>query len=590
MTLLPKRILLLGTVACALGAAQPAAAQVQPAGTGEPAYTNSQQNTQWFEWPAASGADGYRVRYDYYENSTLVANPTVNNAPNGAQNVWANWSGVKTLQHGGQYGICAQGAYSFPNDSLYFPDGPNSCSTGTQLGRRAHTTIDRSKPATTIALAGGAATTNDAKVAIDGRLRRRRRRPVPGQLPVLPVRRQRDTSATTGAGFIYGYNSACSVPRQRRQVDDVHLHGGLRRGRRSRSRRPGVGVRDRRRRLDPRQPERSQPGPVGRESEPLRRQLRQRAARPHGAAGRDRRARVAEVGELVSFGAQASDATSGLGAGYEWSFGDNTAPPARASPSTTRSPSAGTYEVRVRTADAAGKHRHGDEGDHDLRRPATAANGNGTAAAVGTGGGSTDGGTDDDSSTDDDAPDEAAFEVSAPRKLKLARAKALPIALSTETRGKVSLALVRSGRVIARGSKVIGAGTTSYRLKLPRKAKAGRHVLKVTFTPQRRRGSHDDASRSPSPARRPRPASRAPPPPATGRASPAPAPRSRCPTGSSAVQRKRSSRRAWTSSLARLRAPSTATDPGRGRAARDRSRRRAAPASPRRPAGGRAAR
>jgi hypothetical protein len=30
MRLLPKRLLLLGTVACALGAAQPAAAQVQP--------------------------------------------------------------------------------------------------------------------------------------------------------------------------------------------------------------------------------------------------------------------------------------------------------------------------------------------------------------------------------------------------------------------------------------------------------------------------------------------------------------------------------------------------------------------------------
>src|SRR5215210_6633414 len=73
---LPKRLLLLGTVACALGAAQTAAAQVQPAGTGEPAFTNSQQNTQWLEWPATSGADGYKVRFDYYENNTLVANPT----------------------------------------------------------------------------------------------------------------------------------------------------------------------------------------------------------------------------------------------------------------------------------------------------------------------------------------------------------------------------------------------------------------------------------------------------------------------------------------------------------------------------------
>ena len=43
---------------------------------------------------------------------------------------------------------------------------------------------------------------------------------------------------------------------------------------------------------------------------------------------------------------------------------------------------------------------------------------------------------------------------------------------------------MRSGRVLARGSKAIAAGTSTYRLKLPRKAKAGRYVLKVTFTPQ----------------------------------------------------------------------------------------------------------
>ena len=59
-----------------LAVAQPAAAQVQPAGTGEPAYTNSQQNTQWLEWPATSGADAYRIQYSYYANNALVANPT----------------------------------------------------------------------------------------------------------------------------------------------------------------------------------------------------------------------------------------------------------------------------------------------------------------------------------------------------------------------------------------------------------------------------------------------------------------------------------------------------------------------------------
>jgi hypothetical protein len=56
--------------------------------------------------------------------------------------------------------------------------------------------------------------------------------------------------------------------------------------------------------------------------------------------------------------------------------------------------------------------------------------------------------------------------------------------LTTDGPGRASFALVRSGRVAARGGKVIGrAGTTSYRLKLPRKAKPGSYVLKVTFTP-----------------------------------------------------------------------------------------------------------
>ena len=70
-------------------------------------------------------------------------------------------------------------------------------------------------------------------------------------------------------------------------------------------------------------------------------------------------------------------------------------------------------------------------------------------------------------------------------KRDLAKAKALPIALTAEAGGKVSVALVRSGRVLARGSKAIAAGTSTYRLKLPRKAKAGRYVLKATWTPPR---------------------------------------------------------------------------------------------------------
>jgi hypothetical protein len=63
----------------------------------------------------------------------------VNNVPRGV--FWARWSGVAPLQHGRQYGICVQGQYTFPNDSLWISDGPNSCSAGTNLGKRTYTTI-----------------------------------------------------------------------------------------------------------------------------------------------------------------------------------------------------------------------------------------------------------------------------------------------------------------------------------------------------------------------------------------------------------------------------------------------------------------
>src|SRR5215218_6075043 len=150
------RLICLGVLACTAALAQPPASQVQPAGTGEPLYTNSAQNTQFFEWPAQpAGIDAYQVQYRYYANNAEVSSPTVGYGT-GAGNTWANWSGVTALQHGGQYGICAQGRYSFTNDPLFFPDGPNSCSMGTMLGRRASTTIDRSKPTAAIQLAAGA--------------------------------------------------------------------------------------------------------------------------------------------------------------------------------------------------------------------------------------------------------------------------------------------------------------------------------------------------------------------------------------------------------------------------------------------------
>jgi hypothetical protein len=151
-------------LAACLAVAGPAAADVIPEGTGEPLYTNSTQNTQWFRTTVPSGTDDYRLKVSYYANNALVNEQTVGGAQSGV--FWANWSGVASLQHGGQYKICVQGQYSLPNDSLYFSDGPNSCAAGDMLGRRSVTTIDRSKPSAAIEAAGGAATTKSGQIPV----------------------------------------------------------------------------------------------------------------------------------------------------------------------------------------------------------------------------------------------------------------------------------------------------------------------------------------------------------------------------------------------------------------------------------------
>src|SRR4051812_21949706 len=205
------RIVCLGVLACFMLVAEPAAAQMQPAGTGEPLYTNSAQNTQWFEWGATANIGAYRVRYDYYENNVLKANPVVS-VPLGSGSSWANFSGVANLQHGGQYGVCAQGQYTFPNDSLWISDGPNSCSMGTMLGRRAYTTIDRSKPSAALHLAGDAAYVKDAKIPLRVHFSDDVAGPFPANFLCFQTGGGPQNVCDSNAGFIYGYNANCSVP------------------------------------------------------------------------------------------------------------------------------------------------------------------------------------------------------------------------------------------------------------------------------------------------------------------------------------------------------------------------------------------
>jgi PKD repeat protein len=470
------RLICLGAVACAVALAQPAAAQVQPAGTGEPLFTNSAQNTQFFEWPAQGGGiDAYQVQYRYYANNAEVASPTVNYGTN-AGSAWANWSGVASLQHGGQYGVCAQGRYSFTNDSLFYSDGPNSCSMGTMLGRRAYTTIDRSKPSASVTLGGGAQYTKDAKVALKVDFSDDVAGPFPANFICFQFGGGPGGLCDAAQGFIYGYTPSCSVPAGAGKATSFTCTADY-----------GSG---------------SSPAPDG----PVWACVRAAdAAIPDNPSGSnqsgsadkanlsdpqcdgivlDRAAPVAsinasatsvKVGDLVSFEAQATDATSGVAAGGTWTWGDNTAGGSGAAASHTFT-QAGTYEVKLAVADNAGNGATATKVITVTASGGSSTPGGGTA----TGGGTTTpgGGTE----TPGGGATTAKLTVGAPAKLA-AKSKAIRLSLKAGAAGRVQLSLVRGGRVVSRGGTAVAAGTTAYKLKLPKGAKAGRYTIKATYTP-----------------------------------------------------------------------------------------------------------
>ena len=480
------RLICLGVLLCTAALAQPAAAQVQPAGTGEPLFTNSAQNTQFFEWPAQpQGIDAYQVQYRYYANNAETASPTVNYGT-GAGSAWANWSGVATLQHGAQYGICAQGRYSFTNDSLFFPDGPSSCSMGTMLGRRAHTTIDRSKPTAAITLAGGAAYTRDAKVALKVDFSDDVAGPFPANFVCFQYGGGPTGLCDNAKGFIYGYNAPCSVPGSAGKSTSFTCTADYGSGA---SPAPDGPVWACVRAADAAIPD--NPSNANQSASADKANLSDPTCdgvvldRTAPSASIATASATVPVGQLVAFQAQATDATSGVGGQSTWTWGDNTAGGNGAAASHTFT-QPGTYEVRLTVADNAGNTATAAK-VITVTAPAgggTTTPGGGTTTPGGgtttPGGGTTTpgGGT----TTPGGGTAVPRIALSAPRKLP-AKAKSVRVALTADAAGRVQLALVRAGRVVSRGGTAVSAGTSSYALKLPKGTKAGRYAIKATYTP-----------------------------------------------------------------------------------------------------------
>ena len=59
----------------------------------------------------AGEADAYRLHARYYRDNVQVTEVTW--SPGMSGTAWLNWSGVATLEHGRQYGICVTGEYFF---------------------------------------------------------------------------------------------------------------------------------------------------------------------------------------------------------------------------------------------------------------------------------------------------------------------------------------------------------------------------------------------------------------------------------------------------------------------------------------------
>lgn len=455
-----KRHLTLIVFLAALVAAAPAAADVTVEGTGEPAYTNSTQNTQWIRWQAPAEADAYRLHARYYRDNVQVSEVTWSVPMSGTS--WLNWSGVATLEHGRQYGICVTGEYSFPNDSLYFPDGANSCSNGTNVGKRSYTTIDRSKPNTSVALAGGADFTKHQTIPVSVGFQD----DVAGPHPANFVCAGAGTDPCSGLA----YRAECSVPGSGGKnttfscgVDASQLPDG-----------PvtvcviaaDAAVPD-----NPSSADQTRTANQANLSDAKCDTVVLDRKGPSLALNASKT--VVRTGEQVAFSADASDSGSGIDTSASiWEFGDGT--PAGAGGAVSHSfDRPGTYVVRFRAKDKAGNESVAQKSitveappsdvttppDDGTPTPEPPVTGDGKMPGVQIG----------------------AVRVSVPKSVRLGKVKQLLLRTQADQAGTLTLRLMRGKKVYSRLTVGLAKGETTQRLRLPKGLKRGTYAVKIGF-------------------------------------------------------------------------------------------------------------
>ena len=229
------------------------------------------------------------------------------------------------------------------------------------IGRRAYTTIDRSKPSTAITLKSGAKYSKTAQIPMQIDFADDVAGPFPANFLCFQFGGETNI-CDRGAGYIYGYNPNCSVPRAPA-------------GRPRSSARADYGAGPDGRiwacvtaadASVPDNPDSADQGATAESGEPLGCEVRRARARPPAAERHVHGPDLREGRRLVTFRSTATDATSGIKV-RGWTWGDAGAGHHRPD----RQPQ--VHDARHLSGHAQG-HRHGgprddgEEADHHHRR------------------------------------------------------------------------------------------------------------------------------------------------------------------------------------------------------------------------------
>ena len=460
-----------------------ASAAVHVAGSGEPAYTSSHNNTQFVSWDPTGGS--YRLRIRWLVDTQEVHEGTFRVYPGNSGPLPLDWTGVRTLEEGRIYEICVQGESEVIG--RWTADGPDTCTEGRQQGKRTYTTIDRTKPTTSIEIAGGAAFTKGGSVPLEIGFHDNLAGPYPATFLCV------EAGAPPCDGTFVPSN-ACSVPQDgahnttfKCNLDLPALPDG-----------PvtvcAIGA-DASMPDNSTSPDQHRPATMTNRSDASCDTILLDRTAPSLTADASKTAVL--VGESVSFSASASDGGTGVdGGSVRWQWGDGSAEvPGFSAGHAFQQP--GTYTVRVRAKDAAGNEAVAERTIQVAGLPKP---------------------PDPDPKPDPEKPDPdpkpdpnldpgllvpiekdvaadagggpvlraqvGSLTVLTPKRFRIGRSRRLSVGVRTDQAGELTLTLVRGKKkTVARLRVSLAPGSSKQRLKLPRALKAGTHSLKVAFRP-----------------------------------------------------------------------------------------------------------